>query len=917
MREWARFVFSFFFLRRSRAGLSGVNNLVCTMRRGRIRSLCQWELTTLYSQNPRASYFSSGTIAGLAGFLSCLLVLSLTPAAPAQEIPPPTDTVKLEASTAASADPAGPDSPSVDGRLKFNFRHAPWEDVLEWLATEAGLSFSADVIPTGTFNYLDEERTFNTEEAIDLVNSYLLIKGYTLVRKGKMLLVIDLEEEIDAQLVRDLLTETPLSELDKRGDYEITKTRFLLDKMDAAEAEKQINQLLSPVGSIVVMPKAKQLMVTETGGTLRMMRGILETLESTAAAEESGKLHMFPLKIASADEVLMVARPLLGIPEDGSAAEDNSIRISADPLGRTVFATGTAEKIKLVEQIVESVDSRAGTSGANNPAEAPQFMSYPVSATSPDAVLRVLQTLFVGDPAIRLEVDQSTRGIIAYATAAQHRTIKATIAEMERNPERVEVLSLNGTDPTVAAALVEKLFSGVEKPPVVDGTFDPPQLVVRGTQPQIEQIRDLLTNVGENSPTLTSSVVERGNLRLLPMDSETARAVAERIQGIWPNLRQNPIRVVVPSRSSSSLQTERPDATLMEAPGRPGGRMFRGSRPPGGDEMNRARRPEGDRRPARPDESSPEGERPAVDRPVRTTLDAPASSQLVPVSYQGPADADSPSETAASAEPSADNPPTAAAEPPAGNAAAEEASADQPSSPAAPASPAGGEAEDKTPPEIIISPTPQGLMITSDDPDALDTIQSLVEMFASQETSSQPQFHLFYLKHVEAETAKTLITSILTGVTGTDISSLTVGSATDSGGSSGRGGGSLSQGRPATSTTATTFSTLPHIVADKRLNALFVNGTLQQITLVKQLLEVVDSESGPEEILTFPRPKFIPVYHTKAETVANVLRQVYANRIETATQNNRGQQQDPRQGRRLSARLRGTIWPRWRRSGRK
>jgi hypothetical protein len=78
-------------------------------------------------------------------------------------------------------------------------------------------------------------------------------------------------------------------------------------------------------------------------------------------------------------------------------------------------------------------------------------------------------------------------------------------------------------------------------------------------------------------------------------------------------------------------------------------------------------------------------------------------------------------------------------------------------------------------------------------------------------------------------------------------------------------------------------------VADKRLNALFVNGTLEQITLIKQLLEVVDTESGPEEVLTFPRPKFIPVYHTSAETVAEVLREVYANRVETADQNNRRQ----------------------------
>jgi type II secretory pathway component GspD/PulD (secretin) len=840
--------------------------------------------------------------------LPCLLVLVLPPAVFGQESEPAA--APIAEVNEPAADAAIQPDPLEAGDLQFTFRHAPWEEVLEWLAGEAGLSFSPDVIPTGTFNYIDEDRTFTTEEAIDLVNSYLLIKGYTLVRKGKMLLVIDLEDEVDAQLVRDLLTETPLSELDRRGDYEITKTRFVVDKVDAAEAEKQINQLLSPVGSIVVMPKAKQILVTETGGTLRMMREILKTLETTAAEEESGKLHMYSLSVASADEVLMVARPLLGIPEDGSAAEDGSIRISADPLGRTVFATGTPEKIRLVEQVVKSLDTRSTTAGSTDPAEAPQFMSHPVSSTTPEAVLRVLQTLFVGDPVIRLEIDTATGGILAYAKAAQHRAIKATIAEMEQNPERVEVMALQKTDPAVATLLIEKLFAGVQKPPVVDGTLDPPQLAIRGTQAQIEQIRELLDSLGEGrDATSTRSVIDRGNMRIVPMDPETARAVAERIQGIWPSLRQNPIRVLVPSRPSA-LQMSRPDESSPDEPFMQGERMFPGRRPPRGGEMDRPMRPEGNRRPTDSNRPYNEAQRPPDDQPVRTTRQSTATVSLLPVSYLAaepadPAAEEDAAEDVASDQSSADSldaaDPAVVADPDEPDeeeaeqrAVADEDGSDEVAEPAEGAQPSASEPSSSKPPaEIIITATPQGLMITSEDPDALDTIQSLVEVFASQEASGLPQFNLFYLKHVEAETARTLITSILTGVTGTSTSGMTVGSATSSGSPGSGALGSLSQNRPSSST-STSFTTLPHIVADKRLNALFVNGTPEQVALVKQLLEVVDTESGPEEVLTFPRPQFIPVYHTKAETVATVLRQVYANRLETGPTNNRGQQ-DPRQ----------------------
>ena len=272
-----------------------------------------------------------------------------------------------------------------------------------------------------------------------------------------------------------------------------------------------------------------------------------------------------------------------------------------------------------------------------------------------------------------------------------------------------------------------------------------------------------------------------------------------------------------------------------------------------------------DESPADPSESSPAAEAAAIESPAAEGPAAePPAAELTPAEATPPA-----GEPASDAGQSADPPEGA-------NAAADAADAE------------------KSPPEIVISPTPQGLMITSDDPEALDTIQSLVQMFASQEAGTQPQFHLFYLKHVEAETARTLITSILTGVTSSSAAA-TLGSAASSSGNSGRTGviGSLMQGRPASTPTAA-FSTMPHIVADKRLNALFVNGSPEQIALVKQLLEVVDTESGPEEVLTFPRPKFIPVLHMKAETVADVLRQVYANRVESGTNNNNRNQDDQR-----------------------
>jgi hypothetical protein len=75
--------------------------------------------------------------------------------------------------------------------------------------------------PPGTFNYSDT-RTYSPAEALDVLNGVLLTKGYTLVRHGRMLVVVNLEDGIPPNLVPDV----SLAELDQRfagGQSEVNR----------------------------------------------------------------------------------------------------------------------------------------------------------------------------------------------------------------------------------------------------------------------------------------------------------------------------------------------------------------------------------------------------------------------------------------------------------------------------------------------------------------------------------------------------------------------------------------------------------------------------------------------------------------------------------------------------------------------
>ena len=199
---------------------------------------------------------------------------------PGPEFPDARDEVPFSPSGPASEAPQTSSGPK---KLQFNFRFQPWSEVLEWLAEEAGYSMILDTAPPGTFNYTDR-RLYTPAEALDLLNGVLLTKGYTLVLHDRMLMVVNLEDEIPPALV----TRIPVEELDKRGEYELLSTRFQLRGITSEQGRREIEGLLGPQGKIVELPQARQLIVTETGGRLREIRDVLDRAQATGDPAQSG-----------------------------------------------------------------------------------------------------------------------------------------------------------------------------------------------------------------------------------------------------------------------------------------------------------------------------------------------------------------------------------------------------------------------------------------------------------------------------------------------------------------------------------------------------------------------------------------------------------------------------------------------------
>ncbi|MGC4003616.1 MAG: hypothetical protein QM811_10990 [Pirellulales bacterium] len=293
-------------------------------------------------------------------------------------------------------------------KLKFSFKYQPWRDVIEWFAKQSDLSLIMEYPPQGTFNYQDN-KSYTPSEALDLLNGVLLTKGYTMVRRERILMVVNLADGVPDQFVETI----PLDQLDKRAQYELVRCVFKLEKMAADRASSEIKNLLGASGSVVVLNEARQIVVTDTVGRLRTVRSVIESIENPSSASSDSYKPLTLTHIAPTD-ALTIIKQLLNIPGDRNATSDGSIRLVIDSSGKSLLIGGKAEGIAKVEEVLKVIDVPSAANG-NALAGQPQLEVYSIGAADSTTVLQVLQTLLSGTAETRLSLDPRNGNLIALA----------------------------------------------------------------------------------------------------------------------------------------------------------------------------------------------------------------------------------------------------------------------------------------------------------------------------------------------------------------------------------------------------------------------------------------------------------------------------------------------------------------------
>ena len=239
------------------------------------------------------------------------LPVRVAPELPAA-IPPVTDPPVREMAAALGELPKTP----AKGNIMLNFQGTPIADVLSYLSEAAGFVIVQETPVTGTVNVVSRQPV-NAEEAVDLLNTVLVEKGFTALRSGRILKIVSRKE---AQK-RDLPVRTG-SDPDKIPQRDDMVTQILpLRYGEATKLVENLKPLLSETATINANEGSNSILLTDTQANIHRIAEIIRAIDTSVAG--SSLMHVYSLQFANAKDVAGVVTQLF---TSGSATAQNQRR---------------------------------------------------------------------------------------------------------------------------------------------------------------------------------------------------------------------------------------------------------------------------------------------------------------------------------------------------------------------------------------------------------------------------------------------------------------------------------------------------------------------------------------------------------------------------------------------------------------
>jgi type II secretory pathway component GspD/PulD (secretin) len=526
---------------------------------------------------------------------------------------------KTNSRPAKPAVPANPEElkvrPDDDGRVRFNFQGQPWLGVLEWLARISQLSLDWQEMPADFLN-LRTQRSYTVDEARDLINRHLLDRGFTLLKHGEVLTVVNIKK-LDPSLVPRVSPD----DLDERDPHEFVKVSFPLDSLTAETATEELKPMLSPNGKLSALKTTNRIEALDAVVNLREVRDVLTHEQSHRGRKRL--VREFKLEYTRAAEVIVQLRDLLGIetkpatPQPGGRQQNPeqqmamqvemmqmaqhggkqgggqpqpakpapTVHLVINSRENSIVAQAPADQMAVIAEAVKLIDvpsSRSQSLLKNMN----RTQVYRLASIDPEPLVKMLQELGDLDPASHLQIDKKNKAIIAYAPLADHMTIRTLVNKLDGTDRKFEVIKLRRLEADYVAGSIEFMMGGGDKKKQqnnnryypffdyyggggrnneteddskkfrVDADIEHNRLLLWANAVELEEVHNLLVKLGE----IPAAGGNSSTLRVLDtIPPEEVEQLLERLRRTWPGISPNPLEAAPPVGGAEAGAAEAAD----------------------------------------------------------------------------------------------------------------------------------------------------------------------------------------------------------------------------------------------------------------------------------------------------------------------------------------------------------------------
>ena len=725
-------------------------------------------------------------------------------------------------------------------KFSFNFRYAPWDQVLQDFAAGAGYTLDLNQVPPGTFSHIDTKE-YNAGKALDVLNGYLQRKGYTLLLKDGFLVCVNVDKGIPPNLIPDIALDELLKVeqgIHVIGENEIVRIEIPLEKLDVGVMAQEVEQLLGSLGTMTAFTQTGSLIIADTGSNLRRIKSYVDMSVSRRKGDLVFKTYM--LKNIDAEEAEFMLLSQFGMrqgvanvsaggggdrrgqpsPTPVPAASNGQLQVMSDIRTNSLFVTASPDQQTLIEEIIKAIDiselpdgtklTREGNSG-------PYLRVYRVSGRAD----QVAQSITAMMPGVVVNEDGAAGTVHIFGTARQHQQVEEWVKSFSEGTGAsgsVAVIPLAKMDPLTAAATLRNLFvaEGANAPTVETDLYGN-RIIVKGTALQVEQIKQVLTDLGEDGTGLKKKG-EGGNIRRYSLRGRDPEEFFKYLEQEWQASEKTSIRIVVPKKSGPIKGIRTPSDEVPAA-----------EEEPAAEEKEDSTTQMRSRRSGLRKESGY--------LPVNRVVDEPVA--VADPDQQGALET---------------NPP------------------------------ASDRRESTTPDGIQIVVDGDELLLLSRDEDALDRLEETMD-FLQQSIPFRTKWTVFYLQAADATEAAALLEQFIPS-----------SSVTNTASSSSFGLSSMFSPLTQSVSDMTGLSSLGanpqtlRIIPDPRSNSLFVTGPQASVEEAEGFLEVLDSNNIPESLRDM-QPRRIEVEYAEIDDIATMVNETFKPYMEPA--GGRQQQNNP------------------------